>query len=159
MEIYKQTNNKKKFFTYIQNNDWPFLHTHNYWEFLVVTQGTLVHKINGEKETLNENTICLIRPNDSHSLHNLPKQTSCHIGLRFPDKFFKNYCNIIDENLYHNFSKLDKPLQFQLNQSIVNRLVDSTHKIYTTKTLDSYESYSSVLFIDMFRALYYQFLK
>ncbi len=159
MEIYKAKKNKKKFFTYIQNNDWPLLHSHNYWEFIVVTQGSLIHKINGEKDMLQENDICLIRPQDTHSLHNLPKQSSCHLGIRFPDKFFKNYCAALDENLYSVFLKAAKPFCFQLKSTTVSRLIDFTHKVYTRSNLDEYEAYSSVLFIDIFHAFYYQFLK
>ena len=41
-------------------HDFPILHTHNYWEFLIVLTGQYKHTINGKEELIfkEENNIC-----------------------------------------------------------------------------------------------------
>lgn len=159
MKKYHQSNSTKKFFAYIQHEDWPISHTHDYWEFLIVIEGSLIHKINGKQEFLIEHDLCCIRPSDIHSLHNLKKKSSCHIGLRFPSDFFENYCNLLSKDLFAHISNSEQPFKFQLKLSTINRIIASTHKAFTTSSLDDYESYCLVLFFDIFRAFYYNLLE
>jgi len=43
------------------------LHNHNFAEVFWIKEGSGIHLINGEKESLSKGTLCMIRPNDSHT--------------------------------------------------------------------------------------------
>ena len=159
MKLYQQPKNMKNFSVYVQYHDWPVMHKHTYWEFLILTKGSLIHKINGETKTIAQNTLWIIRPNDGHSLHNVPKQTSSHIVLRVSCEYLQGFLDHIDNNLYQKLLECTTPLCFPLKTSTANRITDSTYKVFTTSTKDSYESHCTILFLDIFRAFYYQLIK
>ena len=147
------------FSVYVQYNDWPILHKHTYWEFLIVTKGTLLHHINGETHTITQNTLCVLRPEDGHSLHNLPRQKSHHITLRVSCAYITNFLNTIEPSLAKALLSSEKSLCFPLKPTTVNRIINSTNKVFTTATKKDYESHCTVLFLDIFRAFYYQLIK
>ena len=71
MTIYQKPQYANELFFHIQYKDYPFLHSHRgYWEFMLVTDGMLYHKLNGKRRELTKGTLCIIRPQDSHSMHN-----------------------------------------------------------------------------------------
>ena len=92
MQLYKIPKNATRFFFHIQHKDWPYLYAHDgYWEFMLITKGELTHKINGEKRELTQNTLCLIRPQDAHSLHNKKNAISQHLNLGVESEYFQQY--------------------------------------------------------------------
>lgn len=159
MELYQQPKNMRNFSVYIQYHDWPIMHKHTYWEFLILTKGSLIHKINRETIKIDQNTLWIIRPSDAHSLHNFPEQTSSHIVLRVSCAYLQGFLNQIDKNLYQKLLNCKTHLSFTLKSSIANQITDSTYKIFTTSTTDSYDSHCTILFLDVFRAFYYQIIK
>lgn len=44
------------------------LHCHNFYEFFIVTSGTVIHEINGEEHCLKKGTLYMIRPEDKHRI-------------------------------------------------------------------------------------------
>lgn len=54
---------------YYTNFDYPFLHTHRYWELLIITDGTVTHRLNGRPFIMQKGDACLVRPQDRHKLN------------------------------------------------------------------------------------------
>lgn len=42
------------------------MHYHDFFEFFLITSGSAIHNINGEKQTISEGTLVFIRPDDVH---------------------------------------------------------------------------------------------
>ena len=42
-------------------HDFPILHNHNYWEFLIVLSGEYKHTINGREELINRGQVCVCK--------------------------------------------------------------------------------------------------
>jgi len=49
-------------------HDFPILHNHNYWEFLIVLSGEYKHTINGKEELINRGQIIVVKPDDYHMI-------------------------------------------------------------------------------------------
>lgn len=159
MKIYHKPKNMQRFSVYVQYHDWPITHTHTYWEILLFTSGTPIHKINGKTRTLSQHTLCVVRPNDVHSLHNLPEQNSSHIALRISCEYFESFVKCVDESLFYALISSNEPLEYPLKRSTANRVIDSANKIFTASSQETYDSQCNLLFLDIFRAFYHKIVK
>lgn len=74
--------------------DYPILHTHDFWEFMLITSGSYNHEINGKKIEIKKNVLCLIRPTDRHLIKKLSGEPS-HINFAVPDKTMRSQLDII----------------------------------------------------------------
>ena len=59
-------------------HDTSSLHTHDYYEFLFIVQGDIIHYCNGEESLLKEGTFVLIRPGD---VHRIKPKNSAEFGV------------------------------------------------------------------------------
>lgn len=92
--------------------EYPTSHTHDHWEILLVMSGAILHRINNCEMTLQKGDACLIRPNDNHSLHQIPGATEPyqHLNFTFDSNFaesiislYDNFENILNEPDYIRF--------------------------------------------------------
>ena len=56
----------------------PNLHTHEFFEIVLLIDGQIRHRINGQQVTLRDGSMTLIRPNDAHFFRPIANQ-HCHI--------------------------------------------------------------------------------
>lgn len=66
------------------------LHTHDFFELFLILQGSVVHKVNGTRQLLRENTLVFIRDRDVHSYEQTSEGDCQFINLSF-------YKEVIDE--------------------------------------------------------------
>lgn len=156
---YQDPNGKGKLSAFLQYHDWPIEHQHDYWEYFLVIDGAILHKINGKTRTVEKNTLCLIRPDDAHSMHNFPDKTSIHVALRVSTDYFKAYLDVFDPELYEKLLHAQEPLEFPLKTSTANRITDSVYKTFLCGETDEKNAALGILFLDVFRATYYQLVK
>lgn len=159
MLIYGIPKNAKRFFFHIQHKDWPYAHTHDgYWEFMLVTKGTVLHKINGEKRELSQNDLCLIRATDVHSIHNRKNCSSQHLNLGGTSEYFERYLNLLSPELYAALSQDKTPLQVHLPPSATDEFLSNAYKLLSEQAED-YEQTLTLLFMDAVRPFYAQLVK
>ena len=83
-------------------HDFPILHNHNYWEFLIVLSGEYKHTINNKEEIIKRGQVSVVRPEDYHMLEQNSESAS-HLNIMVKseaiEKWFKNYLNNFDEEL------------------------------------------------------------
>ena len=81
-------------------HDFPFLHNHNYWEFLIVLSGEYKHTINNKEEIIKRGQIRVIRPDDYHMLVQNSK-TASHLNIMLKceaiEKWARNYSDAFYE--------------------------------------------------------------
>ena len=106
------------------NSDFPYMHTHNDWEILVVTDGRLKHTINNYQEICDTGYACLIRPSDCHCLEYADKEKPQYINFVFSkeiaSKLFAAY------NDFEIDFDTDKPLHFFVSPSLMDYVVDQS---------------------------------
>lgn len=113
----------------IQSEPYPILHDHvDYWEFLIVLDGSLRHTINGKSYEMKKNDCCLIRPNDQHFFNR--NHSSLYINLIIKESFFARQINLLDESMYARLLQSDD-LLFTLTEVEVNEIRRySTYALY-----------------------------
>ena len=153
MTVYTKPAYADKLFFHISYQDYPIVHTHVYWEFMLVLKGTIIHEINGETEELPQNTLCLIRPNDVHALYNAKKQISQHLNLGVDAAFFENYVRLISPTLYQELITAKMPKTILLSHAKVHRIFNDANKVLAADKQE-YEPQMKLLFLDIVRELY-----
>lgn len=91
---------KDKEYTNLINYASHYIHRHSFWEFFIITKGTVTHFFNQTSLRLSAGKICLIHPgNDYHHFENI-SETYEHRDLYVSTTLMKQVCDMIDENLY-----------------------------------------------------------
>ncbi|MCU7490169.1 MAG: AraC family transcriptional regulator [Ignavibacteria bacterium] len=61
-------------------------HYHDFYEIFIITKGSVIHKINGQRERLTEGTLVFIRPEDRHYYEKSESEVCELLNLAFPKK-------------------------------------------------------------------------
>lgn len=78
-------------------------HTHNYYEYFLVTEGHVLHRVNGQKEKLSRGDLVLIRPSDYHSYELNGKSPFNMINVSFCVHHFFAACQYLGKNMERQF--------------------------------------------------------
>lgn len=86
------------------NISFPYLHSHDCWEILVVTDGSLSHTMNGYTFSMKIGDACFIRPTDEHyfTFDNAKKVKT--ITFLIKNEYMRKLCALYSEELYNNLS-------------------------------------------------------
>jgi AraC family cel operon transcriptional repressor len=132
---------------------WTEAHTHTFWEIMLITDGDYIHKINGHSHHIKKNTLCLIRPNDKHSIHGAKKLKSAHINICIQDSLIKKQLSLFNDAMYAQLLAPDI-IEIEVPSNISQYTLES---IYRLQTLDRtellYQNLLSLLFLDLFRTI------
>lgn len=106
-----------------RNAEFPHLHNHTHWEFLLVVNGNIQHTINGKKYTVHKGYVCLIRPSDIHKFIFVDKKSET---LTF------GFSHSVAEKLLAAHPSLKdirnhkRPLSFNLNNDTFDAIISKT---------------------------------
>ena len=103
-------------------NNWHILHNHDFWEIMIVTNGTYRQTINANELIIQKNTALLIKPSDIHCLHP-GKFEDSHINICLNCDFMRSVCDFFDCNLYDRLL-ISSPKPLYLSTSQVNNISD-----------------------------------
>ena len=100
-------------------HDFPILHNHNYWEFLIVLSGEYKHTINGKEELINRGQIIVVKPDDYHMLVQNSKSAS-HLNIMAKceaiEKWARNYSDAFYESLFKG------EINISMNDVYINKI-------------------------------------
>ena len=99
------------------NTEYPTSHTHEHWEIFVVMSGTALHKINGEEQLIKRGDAFLIRPNDKHSIHNVPNpgEPYQHLNFIIGNDFAHKIIDLYDS--YEDILNIQSYIRFSLDET------------------------------------------
>lgn len=140
-------------FFHICRGGFPTLHTHDYWEFLLVLEGKIIHKINGEKVELPKHTLTLIRPSDAHALESEGASASLHLNLGVTVKDLERALLLLSSTLCDELLKKPLPTTVTLSPARAQRLERDAHKTLSAKE-NNYKQRLNLLFLDVLREFY-----
>ncbi len=141
-----------------QSTDYPIWHNHDFWEFMIVTDGTIFHELNGKTYKLTQGDAFLIKPiKDTHRIISGSPNSSRHCNLSIRDDAVKRICGCISDDLYENIVKQPRlPLTF--SGSAYNKLIEYASAIRTAVvTNKNRESISNLFFIFILESISSQF--
>ena len=103
-----------------RNTDYPYLHTHNHWEFLIVLSGKVQHTINKAVHTATIGYACLVRPDDKHKIRFLDKAHSETLTFVFSNEVAENFIKLYSTFFKVNF--LEKNQDFNLKNDTLDAI-------------------------------------
>lgn len=139
--------------------DYPYPHSHNFWEFTLITDGTIMHKINDDTTICNKNTLLLLRPDDCHMFLSVSPQSS-HINFTVPKRFMKAQLALLAPDAHEYLLGID-PIALELSEMNCQRIIQMALKAETvknTKGMDSseYQCRLSQLFLIFIEEILYR---
>ena len=103
--------------------DFPHLHNHTHWEFLLVVKGKIQHFINNERYVATKGYVCLIRPSDTHKFSFIDKKSEM-LTFGFSNevalKLFSPHIALND------IENQKEPLAFTLNNATYEAILSKT---------------------------------
>ncbi len=125
-------------------HDFPFLHKHDYWEFPVILSGSVRHIINEKNKLLQQNTACLIRPDDCHKLvHSTTDLSLLNILIR--DSYMKKVCSCYSEDMYDKL-RSSPEIQLELSKEHASQLFSDSFQLLKNESSDKeYNLLSSII--------------
>lgn len=102
------------------------LHSHDYFEFFITTQGSSLHTFKGNTMSLNKGTLCLIAPYEQHQFHQ-SDASPIHFNVAIKASVFKELCDALDSSAY--VSLLDSNRYYSMNQ------IEFEHFSFLSETL------------------------
>jgi len=109
-------------------DNYSIIHTHDFWEFMLVTNGSFNHFINNKNIKIEKNVLCLIRPEDEHSIEKLSENAS-RINFIVPDKTMSAQIDIIVHN--EDCEKIigPQPIYFEVSERAVQNYLEIVSRI------------------------------
>ena len=143
----------KDLFVNYNHNDYPELHCHTYWEFVLITEGSFTHIINNQPHTVNTDTLLIIRPEDTHAL----KGTGSYINLGTTEEFFLAFIQKLYPNEYQSL-KMPPYVEVNLPHMATLSFVTNIQSLMLYDK-ESYTFYSllKALFVDFLREIIHNF--
>ena len=96
-------------------NNWFVLHNHDFWEIMIVLDGTYNQTLNNTPLIMPKYSAILLRPSDTHILHP-GDPTDNHLNIVINCAFMKELCDFFDSSLYQKLSTV-APTPFYLTNS------------------------------------------
>lgn len=127
-------------------SDYNFLHDHDYFELLIILNGSYINSINGEDLVGISNDAYLIRPNDLHKLASNSKDAQ-HLNIMFTFDFFKTACENISKTLFETIMELPN-IHLKLNQAETNKLLSLLNDSKSSLVADN-NMYYKILVSDL----------
>ncbi|MBP5177070.1 MAG: hypothetical protein ILP02_00625, partial [Clostridia bacterium] len=89
-------------FTYhINNYDYPYLHTHlDYWEFTVVSSGTIKNVRNGKEELIAKDMLFISTPADTHLFRRVDDEPLLIKNIVCRSKAVKEIVDVLFKDYY-----------------------------------------------------------
>ncbi len=131
------------FLYHINLFDWPIQHGHkDYWEFTIVTNGTIHNCINGKNKAYTENQVFIATTENIHSLLAADSQPVRYINIMVKEKFLLSIINAVSPALLgylqsdkfsltlssQKISEIEKIL-LRINYTDPNRHLDNDHLV------------------------------
>ena len=96
------------------------MHKHSFWEFVFFERGNVRHYLNEDiVNDIDEGTIILLKPNDSHAIKTRKAKTHFHVDLYANNAEFLALCELIDKNAYTKFLNTQTLMAIKPNESVL----------------------------------------
>ena len=142
------TENNKSYF-YFRTGDYPVAHNHklyppngnneDFYEFILVTSGEYLHKINGAERILKEGSLCVLRPDDVHSTHEKARD-STYITFCVLHEYFAVFLEMLGEGFIEKLRTPEfielrvEPVKVKYFQEILREYFSSAKNDYSDKS-------------------------
>ncbi len=114
----------------------PYCHIHDHWEIFIVTDGALIHTINGKTYSMKIGDACLIKPTDAHYFTFESGKNVKTLTFTVKNEYMQKLCALYGDNLYDELSNSDKLLTERLPVEFITSIIPTILSIQAN-TLDT----------------------
>lgn len=122
----------------VQNIYYPTLHTHEYYEILVILSGNIIHTINGNDYNMQQGDCCFIRPEDCHCLiypsEQIPQNHFLSINFMMTKEFYQKSIACYDFDPIPSVEQDDTPIAFHISNTLREKIRRTCLHIQTPLT-------------------------
>jgi AraC family cel operon transcriptional repressor len=138
------------------HRDYPEYHSHDYWEIVLITEGPIIHKINGQQILISANTLCLIRPDDCHSFLSYNNNTCATITLGIKQNTFVDFIKLIFPHGLEHLTK-ENVKQYELPLATTTFFINNANKLQMQeRNSPIYQIQISMIFLDLIKEVIFQ---
>ena len=153
MKTHKFPFEDKNFHIHLRHGPYTETHSHDFWEFAIITKGKVLHKINGMDRVVKEGTILVLRPKDIHSLHSADKEPIEHINFGVKSEAMQMVLSVLSSSLYE-FLLNEQFVEYELSKSALIYFNTMFNKFHTTIHDDqASDIFLSTIFTSIIREL------
>lgn len=80
-------------------NESTTMHTHDFYEFFIITDNRTLHEINSKREELHKGTLYMIRPSDMHKFIQVKELSCVHMNFCVTAKHLEKICDALKISL------------------------------------------------------------
>lgn len=137
-------------------HDYPHFHTHDYWEFMIVTEGSYRHEINGLSLKAGVNSAYLIRPEDCHAIFGEGEKAG-HLNILIQNEAMLHTCAFFSPLMIEELRK-PKVLEASLSPHQAKKIKDICNLLRFGKIKGEEERmlYSQLLINDIVSTVFEQ---
>lgn len=109
----------------ITNYAYPTIHTHDYYEIIIIFSGSMVHNINGISYVMRRGDCCLIRAEDSHYFEDdtsQPQRNCLSANFMCRQDFIKNSLTIFGTDCLSMLLAIRQPLTFKVSNTVISKI-------------------------------------
>ena len=118
---------------HINTFDFPMLHTHkDYWEFTILTEGSIHNILNEKKETYHENTVFFATTDDVHCLKSNTTGNLRYINIAIKEAYLLQLLNFLSPTFAQGLR--EGPRAFPLPSSTIYKIENLLYKVNLLKT-------------------------
>ena len=91
------------------------LHNHSFFEIFYITEGSILHKLNGKIDLLQKGNLVVLKPEDAHIFLRDENTVCTHRDIVLRKAFFKSVCEYISPSFYEDFMQQKTGAQYILS--------------------------------------------
>ncbi len=112
-------------------------HSHDFYEFFLVTRGSCIHQVNGCEQYLSEGSLVFMRPEDRHAYRSVDGSDCEFVNTAFlPEAFRSAILYLGDESLQARLCDAPLPPVVSLAQMEVSQFVEGTQTFRMLAAID-----------------------
>lgn len=135
------------------HKSFEYYHTHDYWEFFVVTKGEYKHTISNKTQILSAGNAVFIHPSNEHILISLTE--SCEaINIMLTNDFLQETTNFFDDSFYKRLVDEKYALDLQISIAEQEKLYLLTSKLSYTTSNENTLALKKILTSSILEAIY-----
>ena len=115
-----------------RDNQDSVYHSHTFYEFFYVTEGTATHIINGKSERLSAGDMRFLSPTDVHCFFREKNEFCAHRDIVVPEDQFQYSCGYLGPDLFKSFTANEKTFKPRLPDSQINHFENRIKQIINT---------------------------
>ena len=126
------------------------MHSHNYFEYFIITNGSITHEVNGKTNILKTGDLVFIRPSDCHK-YMIDKVQNCNmINVSFRPIYFDKVAEYFDFPILDRLIKEEYPPTVNLTSIQINQIKKKHSKLNTSRDKQSLIALLKTLIVDIF---------